>query len=69
MTSYAASLGALIIILSIAFDAFVQQVLTVETKTEETKLSGENLTVENILPHALAPYYHGRSTLGHPVEC
>ena len=43
-------------ILSTAFDALVQQVLTLETQAEQMILSGENLTVANILPHTLALY-------------
>ncbi|MCJ1405627.1 hypothetical protein MMC11_008855 [Xylographa trunciseda] len=48
---YIASLGALITILSLAFDAFVQQVLTTQTQSQSMVLPESNLSAENILPH------------------
>lgn len=49
-TRYIPALGAWIVILSLAFDTFVQQVLTLETKIQQVKLSGSSLTTGNILP-------------------
>ncbi|KFX93220.1 hypothetical protein O988_06926 [Pseudogymnoascus sp. VKM F-3808] len=54
---YIASIGALIMILSIAFDTFMQQVLTVDIQIQGVKLTGTNLTEENILPYTRAHTY------------
>jgi hypothetical protein len=45
-------------ILLIAFGAFVQRVLIIETQLVPVKLSGANLSAENILPYAIS-YSHG----------
>ncbi|MCJ1479503.1 hypothetical protein MMC13_008189 [Lambiella insularis] len=58
---YIASFGALITVLSLAFDAFVQQVLTTETQSQGIFLSGPNFTTGNILPiRPIAIYYVNR---------
>lgn len=51
---YIASIGALIVILSIAFDTFVQQVLTSDIQPQDVKLAGRNLTSANMLPSILS---------------
>lgn len=51
---YIASIGALIVILSIAFDTFVQQVLTTNIQPQDVKLAGGNLTSANMLPSVLS---------------
>lgn len=60
---YIASIGALIMVLSIAFDTFAQQVLAVKTQHQDVKLSGANLTTENILPCRLS-YSNDGTTAG-----
>lgn len=51
---YVASIGALIMVLSIAFDTFAQQVLAIKPQLQDVKLFGENLTAEHILPRMLS---------------
>lgn len=41
-------------ILSIAFDAFLQQVLSTEQQPQAITLAGSNLTAENILPRTIS---------------
>ena len=51
-------------ILSIAFDTFVQQVLTTNLRPHDEKLTGGNLTAANILPSILSFNDNGMSIKG-----
>ena len=59
---YIASIGALITVLSIAFDTFVQQILTIEMHDVDIKLAGQNLSANNILPYTRAHTYSLKGT-------
>lgn len=52
--SHIVSIGALIMILSLAFDTFVQQVLTIRIEAKTIKLQGSKLTMQNILPYTVS---------------
>ena len=53
-------------ILSIAFDTFVQQVLTTSVQPQDVKLTGGNLTSANILPSILS--YNDNGAPNHYAE-
>ena len=57
-TRYLASIGALIMILANAFDAFVQQTLSIGQQTQAHVMIDSNLTAGNILLRTIS-YFHG----------
>lgn len=54
ISRYLASVGALLTILSLAFDAFTQQVLAIETRPVSDPRSETNVSAESIIPRAIS---------------